>query len=226
MVSATRRSSWAGPMRPRRRRPGRPRTLAASRVSAGVVWMVTRRRSRARHAGTAPEWTCDHSRGRRWRSSRAWPMSFFADVVEIRARRPARRTRTPRPAAALAARRGSVRPCHGTVNAAAEWIGLGRVEVCPAGGEVELTWRLSAFSRSREARIEASRPEAVRASASPASRSRQRVDHVFDYGGAHRAVEPSSTGWSRYVRSSSRTTRPSGRGVATRLVAPRPREAG
>ena len=32
------------------------------------------RGARARHAGTAPEWTWCQRRGRRWRSSRAWPM--------------------------------------------------------------------------------------------------------------------------------------------------------
>ena len=37
----------------------------------GSVWMVTSATARARHAGTRPAWTCAHSRGRRWRSSRA-----------------------------------------------------------------------------------------------------------------------------------------------------------
>ena len=41
------------------------------RVSEGVVWMVTSATVRARHAGTRPDWTCAHRRGRRWRSSRA-----------------------------------------------------------------------------------------------------------------------------------------------------------
>ncbi len=33
--------------------------------------------------GHCTVWTCDHTLGRRWRSSSAWPMSFFADVVEM-----------------------------------------------------------------------------------------------------------------------------------------------
>ena len=49
----------------------------------GSMWMVVSATSRARQDGTAPEWTCAHSRGRRWRSSRAWPMSFFAAVDEM-----------------------------------------------------------------------------------------------------------------------------------------------
>ena len=42
-----------------------------STVRAGVEWMVTSATGRARHAGTCPAWTCAHSRGSRWRSSRA-----------------------------------------------------------------------------------------------------------------------------------------------------------
>ena len=49
----------------------------------GVEWMVVSATDRARHAGTRPAWTCAHSRGSRWRSSRAWPTSFFAAVVEM-----------------------------------------------------------------------------------------------------------------------------------------------
>ena len=47
------------------------------------MWIVVSATVLARHAGTTPAWTCAHSRGSRWRSSSAWPMSFFADVVDM-----------------------------------------------------------------------------------------------------------------------------------------------
>ena len=83
MVSATSRSSCAVPMRPATAATWASIHPAASTVRAGEVWMVASATSRARQAGTAPAWTCAHSRGRRWRSSRAWPMSFFAAVDEM-----------------------------------------------------------------------------------------------------------------------------------------------
>ena len=71
MVSATSRSSCAVPMRPATAATWESIQRAASTVSAGVEWIVVSATSRARHAGTPPDWTCAHSRGRRWRSSRA-----------------------------------------------------------------------------------------------------------------------------------------------------------
>jgi hypothetical protein len=56
---------------------------AASRVSEGEEWMVVSATERAFQAGTRPAWTWAHNRGSRWRSSRAWPISFFAAVVEV-----------------------------------------------------------------------------------------------------------------------------------------------
>ena len=82
IVSATSRSSCAAPTRPATAATWASTNPAASTVSAGVEWMVASATARARHAGTRPAWTCAHSRGRRWRSSRAWPTSFFAAVVE------------------------------------------------------------------------------------------------------------------------------------------------
>ena len=100
--------------------------------------MVASATERARHAGTRPDWTCAHSRGSRWRSSRAWPTSFFAAVVEM-----------PEDGAEL----GEAELRHQRRTLAGDgflvlgaWDGersggvdrLGRVEVGPPGGEDEL----------------------------------------------------------------------------------------
>ena len=83
IASATSRSSWACPIRPATAATWESTHAAASRVRAGAEWMVASATVRARHAGTRPLWTCGQSRGRRWRSSRACPMSFFAASVEM-----------------------------------------------------------------------------------------------------------------------------------------------
>ena len=82
IVSATSRSSCAGPTFPATAATWPSTNPAASSVSAGVEWIVTSATARARHAGTRPACTCAHSRGRRCRSSSAWPTSRFAATVE------------------------------------------------------------------------------------------------------------------------------------------------
>ena len=123
--------------------------------------------SRARHAGTRPGWTCAHSRGRRWRSSRAWPISLFAEVVEI-----------PRTAAEL----GDAELRHQRAPGAGDGFlvlapadgerrgGVDRlrwVEVRPPGGEGELSSGSAVLGR-RAARIEASRAVGLRSSSTSA----------------------------------------------------------
>ncbi|KRE93006.1 hypothetical protein ASG76_16340, partial [Nocardioides sp. Soil774] len=83
IVSATRRSSCAVPIFPATAATWASTKRAASTVSAGAEWIVTSATDLARKAGTRPDWTCAQTRGRRCRSSRAWPMSFFAAVVEM-----------------------------------------------------------------------------------------------------------------------------------------------
>jgi hypothetical protein len=76
--------------------------------------------ARARHAGTTPVWTWAHSRGSRCRSSSAFPISFFADTVEIPSTVPSSATQNSatngQPSPAI----GSSRSHPATVNVAAE----------------------------------------------------------------------------------------------------------
>ena len=140
---------------------------AASRVSAGVEWMVTSATRRARQAGTRPAWTCAHSRGRRWRSSRAWPTSFFAAVVEMPRTVPSSARQNSATSGAPSPAMGSSCSQPGTVNVAAEWIDSGG---CRSAHRAAVT-RRSAAARCSAAfccRASVSRSEAVRSSTSPA----------------------------------------------------------
>ena len=117
---------------------------------AGEVWMVVSATVRARHAGTAPDCTCAHSRGSRWRSSRACPMSFFAEVVEIPSTAPSSAMQNsatnghPSPAS------GSSWSEPGTVNTAAEWIDSGGWR--SAHRAARSSWRAAPRSRGRARR--------------------------------------------------------------------------
>ena len=109
----------------RRRRPGCRTNRAASTVSAGLEWMVASATARARRAGTRPAWTCAQSRGRRWRSSRAWPMSFFADTLVMPRTVPSSATQNSATSGVPGPAMGSSCSHPATVKVAAEWMDSG-----------------------------------------------------------------------------------------------------
>ena len=151
----------------RRRRPGCRTNRAASTVSAGLEWMVASATARARRAGTRPAWTCAQSRGRRWRSSRAWPMSFFADTLVMPRTVPSSATQNSATSGVPGPAMGSSGSQPGTENDAAEWIDCGGWRSAQRAARS----RTSAAARSSAAlreRIEASSAAGPRASA-PAS---------------------------------------------------------
>jgi hypothetical protein len=134
----------------------------------GAVWMVVSATSRARHAGTCPAWTCAHRRGRRWRSSNEWPMSFFAEVVEIPRTVPSSATQNsatrghPGPAMGSSCSRPSPPPM--VKDAAASMDSGGWRSAQPAARD---SWRAAAASSvARAVLIEVRIPDASRSSTS------------------------------------------------------------
>ncbi len=163
MVSATSRSSCAVPIRPATAATCESIQRAASTVSAGEVWMVVSATSRARQDGTAPAWTCAQRRGRRWRSSRAWPMSFFAAVDEMPRTAPSSAMQNSATSGQPGPAMGSSCSQPGTVNAAAVWMDSGGWR----SAQRAATSRSSAAAWSSAAlrsRASASRAEAERSS--------------------------------------------------------------
>ena len=147
--------------------------------------MVTSATRRARHAGTRPAWTCAHSRGSRWRSSRAWPTSFFAAVVEMpedgaelgeAELRDQRRTLTGDGFFVLATRDGER---SGVVDR------LRRVQVGPPGCEDQLAGRLCVLDLARglDRSQQVASGEVLDLTCSGPC---QRLDHVFDSTCDHR----------------------------------------
>ena len=127
--------------------------------------MVASATSLARHAGTRPPWTWSHSRGRRWRSSRAWPISRFAAVVETPEHgtelgdTELRHRRTPLPGDRLLV----LAPAGGERRGGVDR--LRRVQIGPRRGQVEqvgAAWSSVALRSRAAARI----PDASRSSTS------------------------------------------------------------
>ncbi len=168
MVSATSRSSCAVPIRPATAATCESIQRAASTVSAGEVWMVVSATIRARQDGTAPAWTCAQRRGRRWRSSRACPMSFFAAVDEIPRTAPSSAMQNSATSGQPGPAMGSSCSQPGTVNAAAVWIDSGGWR--SAHRAARSSWSAAALSSdARRSRRADSSSEAVRSSTPPAS---------------------------------------------------------
>ncbi len=138
------------------------------RSGRGSEWMVASATARARHAGTRPAWTCAHSRGRRWRSSRAWPTSFFAAVVEIPRTVPSSARQNSATSGAPSPAMGSSCSQPGTVNAAASWIDSGGCR--SAHWAARTSWAAAARVLMQRAAhgSRTGRREAVRSSTSPA----------------------------------------------------------
>ncbi len=101
---------------------------AAAGVRDGVAWIVASATDLARHGATRPDWTRVHNRGRRCLSSRACPISRFAETVEMPRTVPSSATQNsatagqPSPAIGSSTSRPIPRPL---VNVAAEWIDSG-----------------------------------------------------------------------------------------------------
>ena len=156
IASATSRSSCAGPTLPATAATWASTHPAASGVRAGVAWMVASATSLARHAGTRPAWTWPHSRGSRWRSSRAWPISRFAAVVDTPSTAPSSATQN-------SATAGHPSP------------GDGLLVLAPAGGERGGEWIDSGGCRSAHRAARSSRSAAARSSAALRSRAAARI---------------------------------------------------
>ncbi len=151
--------------------------------------MVASATDRARHAGTRPACTWAHRRGRRWRSSRACPMSRFAETVEMPRTAPSSATQNSATVGTALTGDGLLH-LEPDATAGGEGRGvvdrLGRVEVGPPGGDVQHVGGGAVFG-GLACTSSASSPEASRSSSTSASGSHcQRLDHVFDSMTSHR----------------------------------------